>query len=109
MRFFVSEIIREKILLLYQKEIPYSVEIEVNSFKEDKDITRIEATIYVERESQKSIIIGHQGTKIKELGITARLEIEQFIDTKEFLGLSVKVQKDWRNDDNRLKRFGYGF
>ncbi len=109
MRFFVSEIIREKILLLYQKEIPYSVEIEVNSFKEDKDITRIEATIYVERESQKSIIIGHQGTKIKELGITARLEIEQFIDTKVFLGLSVKVQKDWRNDDNRLKRFGYGF
>ncbi len=109
MRFFVSEIIREKILLLYQKEIPYSVEIEVVSFKEEKDITRIEAIVYVERESQKSIIIGHNGMKIKELGTVSRLEIEQFIEKKVFLGLSVKVQKDWRNDDNRLKRFGYGF
>lgn len=109
MRFFVSEIIREKILLLYKKEIPYSVEIEVTSYKEQANVTHIDATIYVERESQKGIILGHKGAAIKELGTQARLAIEEFIDAKVFLTLSVKVQKDWRNDDNRLKNFGYGF
>ena len=109
MRFFVSEIIREKILQLYQKEIPYSVEIEVTLFKEQANVTHIDAIIYVERESQKGIILGHKGSAIKELGIHSRKAIEEFIDTKVYLTLSVKVQKDWRNDDNRLRNFGYGF
>ncbi|MBO4541548.1 MAG: GTPase Era [Bacteroidales bacterium] len=108
MRFFVSEIIREKILLLYKKEIPYGVEVVVTSYKEEQNITRIESTIYVERESQKAIILGHQGAAIKELGTQSRLAIEDFIGSKVFLSLSVKVQKDWRNDDSRLKKFGYG-
>lgn len=108
MRFFVSEIIREKILLLFQKEIPYSVEIEINSYKESKDITRIEATIYVERETQKAILLGHKGESIKKLGIEARTAIEDFIAQKVYLSLSIKVQKDWRNNDSRLKGFGYG-
>ena len=109
MQFFVSEIIREKILQLYQKEIPYSVEIEVTLFKEQANVTHIDAIIYVERESQKGIILGHKGSAIKELGIHSRKAIEEFIDTKVYLTLSVKVQKDWRNDDNRLRNFGYGF
>ncbi|NLJ81518.1 MAG: GTPase Era [Bacteroidales bacterium] len=107
MRFFVSEIIREKILLLFQKEIPYSVEIEIDSYKESKDITRIEAIIYVERESQKAILLGHKGASIKQLGIESRKSIEDFIDHKVYLSLSIKVQKDWRNNDSRLKKFGY--
>ena len=108
MRFFVSEIIREKILLLYKKEIPYSVQIEVQSYKAEEELTRIEAMIYVERESQKGIILGHKGEAIKKLGIAARQSIEAFIESKVFLALSVKVQKDWRNDDKRLQLFGYG-
>lgn len=108
MRFFVSEIIREKILMFYKKEIPYSVEIEINSYKENKDITCIEAMIYVERETQKGILLGHKGDAIKNLGIEARIAIEEFIGQKVYLSLSVKVQKDWRNDELRLRRFGYG-
>ena len=108
MRFFVSEIIREKILLQFKKEIPYSAEIEIIEYKEDNNITRISATIFVERETQKAIILGHKGQAIKELGINSRLAIEEFIGQKVFLALSVKVQKDWRNDDRRLKMFGYG-
>jgi GTP-binding protein Era len=108
MRFFVSEIIREKILLQFKKEIPYSAEIEITEYKEEKNITRIFATIYVERETQKAIILGHKGQAIKELGINSRLAIEEFTGQKVYLALSVKVQKDWRNDDRRLKIFGYG-
>lgn len=108
MRFFVSEIIREKILLFYKKEIPYSVEIEIISYKESKDITRIEAMIYVERDSQKGILLGHKGESIKNVGIEARKAIEDFIGQKVYLSLSVKIQKDWRNDELRLKKFGYG-
>jgi GTP-binding protein Era len=108
MRFFVSEIIREKILLQFKKEIPYSVEIEITEYKEEKQITRISGNIYVERESQKAIILGHKGASIKELGINSRLSIEEFIAQKVYLSLSVKVQKDWRNNDIHLRRFGYG-
>lgn len=108
MRFFVSEIIREKILLFYKKEIPYSVEIEIISYKESKDITRIEAMIYVERDSQKGILLGHKGESIKNVGIEARKAIEDFIGQKVYLSLSVKIQKDWRNDELRLRKFGYG-
>jgi GTP-binding protein Era len=108
MRFFVSEIIREKILLQFKKEIPYSVEIVVESYKETNKITHIDAMIYVERESQKAIMLGHNGKAIKELGTQSRLAIEDFIGQKVFLSLSIKVQKDWRNDDSRLKGFGYG-
>lgn len=106
-RFFVSEIIREKILLHYQKEIPYSVEIEVESFKESDDILRIRAVIYVTRNSQKGIIIGHKGEAIKQLGITAREDIEAFFDKKVYLELFVKVRKGWRDDPRNLKQFGY--
>ena len=108
MRFFISEIIREKILLQFKKEIPYSVEVEITDYKEDTDIVRIYAIIFVERESQKAIILGHKGQSIKELGINARISIEEFIGQKVFLALSVKIQKDWRNDESRLRRFGYG-
>lgn len=108
MRFFVSEIIREKILLLYKKEIPYSVEIEILSYKADDGLTRIDAMIYVERESQKGIILGHKGESIKKLGIASRKAIEEFIEDKVFLSLSVKVQKDWRNNERHLQLFGYG-
>jgi len=108
MRFFVSEIIREKILLQFKKEIPYSVEIVVESYKEKGKMTHIDAMIYVERESQKAIMLGHKGEAIKELGTKSRLAIEEFIGQKVFLSLSIKVQKDWRNDDSRLKCFGYG-
>jgi GTP-binding protein Era len=106
-RFFVSEIIREKILLQFKKEIPYSVEIEITEYKEEKSITRISATVFVERDSQKAIIIGHKGSAIKELGIQSRLSIEAFIGQKVYLSLSVKVQKDWRNNSLHLRRFGY--
>ncbi len=106
-RFFISEIIREKILLLYQKEIPYSVEVVVESFKEEEKLIRIGAMLYVERESQKAIIIGHQGTAIKKLGIEARLAIEEFLEKHVFLDISVKVLKDWRSDELQMKKFGY--
>jgi GTP-binding protein Era len=107
MRFFVSEIIREKILLQFKKEIPYSVEIEITEYKEEQQITRIYATVFVERESQKAILLGHKGAAIKELGTNARLSIEDFIAQKVYLSLSVKVQKNWRNNELHLRRFGY--
>ncbi len=107
MRFFVSEIIREKILLYYQQEIPYSVEIEVSEYKEDKEIINISATIHVSRDSQKGIIIGQAGKAIKKLGIESRREIEKFVDKRVFLKLFVKVTKDWRDKDISLKNFGY--
>jgi len=106
-RFFVSELIREKILLLYKKELPYSVEVVIDSYKEDKNITRIEAVLYVERESQKAILLGHKGLSIKELGIQSRQSIEEFLEQRIYLGLSVKVLKDWRNNELQMKRFGY--
>lgn len=106
-RFFVSEIIREKILMNYQKEIPYSVEVIVESFKEDKTIIRIRAEILVERDSQKAIIIGHQGKPLKKVGIEARKECESFFGKQIHLELFVKVDKDWRNNDSKLNRYGY--
>jgi GTP-binding protein Era len=107
LRFFASEIIREKIFLNYQKEIPYSTEVLVEEFKEDKDITRIEAVIYVTRESQKGIIIGKQGLLLKKTGTAARKSLETFLQTKVYLGLHVKVDPDWRNNNLKLKHFGY--
>ena len=106
-RFFVSEIIREKILVNYQKEIPYSVEINIEEYKETENLIKIKSTIYVSRESQKAIIIGHKGNSIKKVGTEARLDIEEFVDKKVYLELSVKVLKDWRNKEIQLKRFGY--
>jgi GTP-binding protein Era len=106
-RFFVNEIIREKILLNYEKEIPYSVEVQVEEFKEDNNIIHIGAVVYVERESQKGIIIGHQGKALKKIGTEARKDIEAFFDKKVFLRLYVKLSKDWRNKENNLKGFGY--
>jgi GTP-binding protein Era len=106
-KFFISEIIREKILLNYKKEIPYSVEVVVESFKEEEAIIKIRALIIVIRESQKGIIIGHQGKALTKVGKEARLDIEKFLDKKVFLDLFVKVKKDWRDSDLDLKRFGY--
>ena len=106
-RFFASEIIREKILLNYEKEIPYSVEIEIESFKDEKEIIRIRALIHVTRDSQKGIIIGHKGSKLKKVGTDARLDMEDFFRKKVFLELYVKVTKDWRDKPLILKRFGY--
>jgi len=106
-RFFMQEIIREKILLNYQKEIPYSVEIEVEEYKEEDKIIKIRAVIYVSRDSQKGIIIGHQGKMIKRVGSEARKDAEEFFDKKIFLELYVKVAKEWRTKDNQLKKFGY--
>jgi GTP-binding protein Era len=106
-RFFISEIIREKILLNYQKEIPYSVEVEVEEYKEGAARNDIRCNIHVTRDSQKGIIIGHQGKALKKLGIDARREIETFLGKKIFLALYVKVSKDWRDQDNFLKNFGY--
>jgi len=106
-RFFVSEIIREKILLNYQKEIPYSVEVVVESFKEEETIIRIGAIINVARETQKRIIIGHQGKALKKVGTQARKDLETFFGKKVFLELFVKVTKNWRDNDQDLKRFGY--
>ena len=106
-RFFVTEIIREKALLIYQKEIPYSMEVVVEEFKEEKDIIRIRAIILMERDTQKGIIIGHKGEAIKRLGILARKDIELFFEKKIYLQLYVKVEKDWRDRDNTLKQFGY--
>jgi len=106
-RFFVAEIIREKALLLYQKEIPYSIEVGVEEFKEESDIIRIRAIVLVERDTQKGIVIGHKGEALKKLGTMARKDIERFFEKKIFLQLYVKVEKDWRNRDNMLKAFGY--
>lgn len=106
-RFFVNETIREKILQHYEKEIPYSVEIETESFKEEEDLIRINAVIMVERDSQKGIIIGHKGKAIKQIGTEARKDLEKFFDKKIFLELFVKVNKDWRKNKQQLKRFGY--
>ncbi len=106
-RFFVEEKIREKILLLYKQEIPYSIEIQVESFKEEAEIIKIRAIIYVSRESQKGIIIGKAGKMLKKVGTLARKDLEEFLQKKIFLELFVKVNKDWRNDENQLKRFGY--
>ncbi|WP_165157632.1 GTPase Era [Parabacteroides sp. ZJ-118] len=106
-RFFVTEIIREKILLYYQKEIPYAVEVVVELFKEEDALIRIKALIIVERDTQKGIIIGHQGQALKKVGAMARKDIERFFGKKVFLEMFVKVEKDWRNRDNLLRRFGY--
>lgn len=106
-KFFVSEIIREKILMNYQKEIPYSCEVEVEEYKEFEKIVKIRANIIVARDSQKGIIIGHQGKELKKIGTEARKDIETFVQNKVFLELYVKVSKDWRDNDNQLKRFGY--
>ena len=106
-RFFVSEIIREKILLYYDKEIPYSVEVRCDSFKEDVKRIHIMATIYVERDSQKGIIIGHQGVAIKKVNTEARKTLEKFFDKSIFLETFVKVDKDWRSNDRELSQFGY--
>ena len=107
LRFFASEIIREKIFLNYDKEIPYSVEITIDEYIEDPKIDRISATIYVSRNSQKGIIIGHKGSMLKKVGTAAREEMEKFLDKKVFLQMHVKVNDDWRNSDRQLKRFGY--
>lgn len=106
-RFFVTEIIREKILTLYEKEIPYSVEVIVEKFEEKEKSIHIMAVIYVERDSQKGIIIGHQGSKIKKVGMEARKDIEKFFDKSVFLELFVKVEPNWRNRENKLRSFGY--
>ena len=106
-RFFVSEIIREKILLYYDKEIPYSVEVRCDSFKEDDKRIHIMATIYVERDSQKGIIIGHQGVAIKKVNTEARKTLEKFFDKSIFLETFVKVDKDWQSNDRELSQFGY--
>ena len=107
MRFFVSEIIREKILLHYQKEIPYSVEIVVEAYVEEEGIDKIRALIFVERESQKAIVIGNKGAALKRVGKEARKQMEDFLGKKVFLELYVKVMKDWRDNEKILKRFGY--
>ncbi len=106
-RFFVSEIIREKVFKLYEKEIPYSTEVIITAFKEEETIIRISAEIIVERDSQKNIIIGKAGSMIKKVGTYARQDIEDFLQKKVFLELFVKVIPDWRKKDNYLKRFGY--
>jgi len=106
-RFFASEIIREKILLHYKKEIPYSVEIEIESFSEEKNLIRIRAVIHVARDSQKGIIIGHKGTMLKRVGTEARKDMEDFFRKKVFLEIYVKVSKDWRDKPAMLKKFGY--
>jgi GTP-binding protein Era len=106
-RFFVSEIIREKILLYYKKEIPYSVEIVVNTFKEEEKIIRIQVDILVERDSQKGIIIGDKGKSLKKVGTEARKDLEAFFGKQIFIELFVKVDKDWRSDERRLRSFGY--
>lgn len=106
-RFFVTEIIREKILLTYDKEIPYACEVAVEQFKEEAERIHIMAVIYVERDSQKGIVIGKGGAALKKVGTLARKDIEAFFDKKVFLELYVKVEKDWRSRENKLKGFGY--
>jgi GTPase len=106
-RFFISEIIREKIFLHYQKEIPYSVEVGIESFKDEKNIVRIGAVIYVMRDSQKGILIGHKGEALKKVGTESRIDIEEFLEKKVFLELFVKVSKDWRDSAFKLRDFGF--
>jgi GTP-binding protein Era len=106
-RFFVSEIIRGKIFETYQKEIPYSVEVEIESFKEEENLTRIAAVIYAARDSQKGILIGHKGSMLKRVGTGARREIEEFLGKKVFLEMYVKVAREWRDNPRMLKKFGY--
>lgn len=106
-RFFVNEIIREKILMHYKKEIPYSVEIDTNEFFEEEDIIRMRSIIMVERETQKGIIIGHKGSALKRVGVEARQDLEKFFGKQVHLELYVKVNKNWRSDKNQLRRFGY--
>jgi len=107
MRFFASEIIREKIMLSYDKEIPYCCQIEIDSYKEEPAIDRISATIYVARNSQKGIVIGHKGEKLKRVGQAAREDLERFLGKKVFLQIFVKVQEGWRDNERQLQRFGY--
>ncbi|MGB1104638.1 MAG: GTPase Era [Crocinitomicaceae bacterium] len=107
LRFFISEIIREKIFLQYKKEIPYATQVVVEEYHEDEDIVRIRAIIYVERKSQKGIIIGHKGQRIKHVGIDARKDIQKFIDKHVHLELFVKVDDNWRENDRKLEKFGY--
>jgi GTPase len=107
LRFFVAEIIREKVLLNFSKEIPYSVEIAVEAFKETEGLVHIDATIFVSRESQKMIILGKDGKAIKRLGTDARMDLEKFLENRVYLNLTVKVSKDWRNNEIQLNRFGY--
>lgn len=107
MRFFVSEMIREKIFLHYKKEVPYATQVEVEEYLEDEDIIRIRAIIYVERKTQKGIIIGHQGQKIKHVGIDARKDIQKFVEKKVHLELFVKVDENWRGNDQKLQKHGY--
>ena len=106
-RFLVAEMIREKILLQYKQEIPYSVEVEIESFKEEAKLIRIYAIIYVERDSQKGILIGNAGKALKRVGRESRLDMEAFFDKKVFLEMKVKVNKDWRNNERQIKKFGY--
>jgi GTP-binding protein Era len=106
-RFFASEILREKILVNYKKEVPYSVEVEIESFREEEKITRIRAVIHVVRDSQKGILIGHRGSMLKKVGTEARHDMENFFGKKIFLELYVKVTKDWRDKPAMLRRFGY--
>ena len=106
-RFFVTEIVREKILLTYDKEVPYATQVIVEKFDESDTAIHIMAVIYVERDSQKGIIIGHQGKMLKKVGTLARKDIETFFEKKVFLELYVKVEKDWRNQENKLRAFGY--
>ncbi len=106
-RFFVSEIIREKLIVNYHQEIPYSVQVEIESFKEGEKLVKIRAIIYVLRNSQKGIIIGHKGEALKKVGKEARIEIEKFLAKKVYLELFVKVSKDWRNKAGQLRNFGY--
>jgi GTP-binding protein Era len=108
LRFFISEMVREKILTQYRKEVPYSVEVVVEEFKDEGKHLRISANIFVARESQKMIIIGKGGLAIKALGTKARRSLESFLDRHIFLEITVKVSKDWRDNENQLKRFGYG-
>lgn len=107
MRFFMSEIIREKILLNYKKEIPYCTEVIIESYKEEEDIVRIRAEIMVARDSQKGILIGHKGEALKKVGIKAREDMEEFLGKKVYLEMYVKVDKNWRNNQNQLRRYGY--
>ena len=106
-RFFVNEKLREKILMYYNKEIPYSVEVQTEEFKEEESIIKIRSLILVERESQKGIIIGHKGVALKKIGTKARIDLEKFFGKKVFIELHVKVSKNWRSNPNQLKKFGY--
>jgi GTP-binding protein Era len=107
MRFFTAEIVRERILTLYQKEIPYSVEVKVVAYKESEEIDRISVVLFVARESQKAILLGKGGAAIKKLGMESRKKLEQILNKKVFIELTVKVEDDWRDDERKLKRFGY--